>query len=63
MTRNEAIFDRTLRMIAGLSVIGLTLNGSIGAWGWIGVVPALTGAIGWCPLYTVLGTKTCPTKT
>lgn len=62
MTRNEGTIDRALRVIAGLALIGLTLNGTIGAWGWIGIVPILTGAIGWCPLYSVLGIKTCPMK-
>lgn len=62
MSRNEGSVDRVLRIVVGLALIGLTLNGAIGVWGWIGVVPLLTGAIGWCPLYTVLGIKTCVLK-
>ncbi len=62
MSRNEGTVDRALRIVVGLALIALTLNGTIGAWGWIGVVPVLTGAIGWCPLYTLLGIKTCPMK-
>lgn len=62
MSRNEGTLDRALRIVVGLVLIALTLNGTIGVWGWIGVVPVLTGAIGWCPLYTVLGIKTCPMK-
>lgn len=62
MSRNEGTLDRALRIVVGLVLIALTLNGMIGVWGWIGVVPVLTGAIGWCPLYTVLGIKTCPMK-
>ena len=62
MSRNEGTVDRALRIVVGLVLIALTLNGTIGVWGWIGVVPVLTGAIGWCPLYTVLGIKTCPMK-
>lgn len=62
MSRNEGTLDRALRIVVGLALIALTLNGTIGVWGWIGVVPVLTGAIGWCPLYTVLGIKTCPMK-
>jgi hypothetical protein len=58
--RNEGNLDRGLRVAAGLTLIGLAVSGTIGAWGWIGVVPVLTGAIGWCPLYTMLGIKTCP---
>ena len=48
--------------IVGLVLIALTLTGTIGVWGWIGVVPLFTAAIGWCPAYTLLGIKTCPTK-
>jgi hypothetical protein len=49
-----------LRVGAGLLLIGLAATGTVGAWGYIGVVPLLTGAIGMCPLYTVLGINTCP---
>ena len=62
MTRNEGSIDRVLRIVAGLVLIGLTLNGTIGMWGWIGVVTLLTGVIGWCLVYTVLGIKTCALK-
>ena len=60
MTRNEGTLDRALRVIAGLALIALTLTGTIGVWGWIGVVPLVTGAVGMCPLYSVLGIRTCP---
>lgn len=59
---NVGGLDRIVRIIAGLALIGLTLAGTIGAWGWIGVVPLLTAALGTCPLYTVLGFSTCPMK-
>jgi len=59
MTRNEGSMDRAVRGVAGIALIGLTLAGVIGAWGWIGVVPLATAAIGWCPLYKVLGIDTC----
>jgi hypothetical protein len=62
MKTNEGTMDRALRVIAGLALIGLTLSGTIGAWGWIGVVPLATGAIGMCPLYSLLGISTCPAK-
>ncbi len=60
MKTNEGTVDRVLRIVAGLALIGLAATGTVGAWGYLGVVPLLTGAIGWCPLYTVLGIKTCP---
>lgn len=62
MNRNEGAIDRGLRIIVGLALIGLSVTGTIGAWGLIGIVPLLTGAIGWCPLYTVLGINTCPAR-
>lgn len=62
MKTNEGTVDRLLRVVAGLALIGLAATGTVGPWGYLGVVPLLTGAIGWCPLYTVLGIKTCRTS-
>ncbi len=59
MKANEGTVDRGLRVVAGLALIALAATGTVGAWGWIGVVPLLTGVVGWCPLYTVLGINTC----
>ncbi|MEY2893986.1 MAG: hypothetical protein RJA98_3894 [Pseudomonadota bacterium] len=62
MSKNEGNLDRAVRVIAGLALITLAATGTIGAWGWIGIVPVLTGAMGFCPLYTALGINTCPMK-
>ncbi|HMO49175.1 MAG TPA: DUF2892 domain-containing protein [Rubrivivax sp.] len=62
MKTNEGTIDRVLRVLAGLILIALTLTGTIGAWGWIGVLPIVTGLAGWCPAYSLLGIKTCPMK-
>jgi hypothetical protein len=62
MKPNEGTIDRALRIAVGILLLALTFTHSIGMWGWIGVVPLLTGLIGWCPLYTVLGINTCPMK-
>ena len=62
MKTNEGGLDRILRVVVGLVLIGLVLNGTIGAWGWVGLVPLATGAIGWCPLYTLFGWNSCPTS-
>jgi uncharacterized membrane protein YfcA len=59
---NVGTIDRILRVILGIALIAMTLTGTIGIWGWIGVVPLLTAALGSCPLYTVLGLNTCPMK-
>ena len=62
MKTNEGNLDRALRIVAGLVLIGLAATGTVGFWGYIGVVPLLTGAVGFCPLYTVLGLSTCPVR-
>lgn len=59
MTSNVGGIDRIARIALGLILIGLTLNGNIGVWGWLGIVPLATGAIGWCPPYAMLGFNTC----
>ena len=59
MVKNLGTIDRALRVVAGLGLIGATLAGYLPAWGWIGVVPLATAAIGWCPAYLPFGLKTC----
>jgi hypothetical protein len=63
MKLNVGGMDRILRIVVGLVLIGLTVSGNVGAWGWLGVVPLATGAIGWCPPYAIFGWNTCSTKT
>jgi hypothetical protein len=62
MTRNVGGIDRILRIIVGLVLIGLAATGTVGLWGWIGVVPLATGLLGTCPAYRLLGMNTCPMK-
>jgi hypothetical protein len=62
MKLNVGGIDRILRIVAGLVLIALAATGTVGAWGWIGVVPLLTGAVGFCPLYPLVGMNTCPMK-
>ena len=62
MKTNVGTVDRVLRVAIGVILIALTLTGTIGLWGWIGVVPLLTAAAGSCPLYSVFGFSTCPMK-
>ena len=62
MKTNAGNIDRALRVIAGLVLIALAATGTVGMWGWIGVVLVATGAIGFCPAYTLLGINTCPMK-
>ena len=60
MKVNEGVVDRGLRVIAGLVLIGLAATGTVGAWGYIGVIPFVTGALGMCPIYSLMGISTCP---
>ncbi len=60
MKANVGGIDRIARIAIGLALIALTLTGTIGAWGWIGVVPLLTGTFAFCPLYPLLGFSSCP---
>lgn len=55
---NVGNLDRALRLLAGLVLIGLAATGRIGLWGYVGIVPIVTGAWGFCPLYRVLGLST-----
>ncbi|MBK7355724.1 DUF2892 domain-containing protein [Propionivibrio sp.] len=62
MKANVGGIDRILRIAVGIVLTALAAMGIIGVWGWIGVVPFLTGLIGWCPAYPLLGMNTCPTN-
>jgi len=59
MKPNVGTIDRVARVLVGLALIGCTVTGVIGLWGWIGIVPLGTGLFGFCPLYTALGFNTC----
>lgn len=63
MKQNVGNIERGVRIVAGLVLIGLAATGTVGVWGWIGVVPLATGALGWCPPYALLGINTCKSKT
>ncbi len=62
MKPNVGGIDRMARVVLGLVLIGLAATGTIGVWGWLGVVPLATAAIGWCPPYAMFGWSTCATK-
>ncbi len=59
MKTNMGTVDRSLRVLAGLVLIGLAATGTVGWWGWLGLVPLATALVGWCPAYTLLGVSTC----
>ena len=60
---NEGTKDRILRVIVGAVLLTLVFVGPRTPWGWLGVIPLVTGLIGTCPVYTLFGLRTCPLKT
>jgi hypothetical protein len=63
MKPNVGTIDRAVRILAGIVLIALAATGTVGWWGWLGVVPLLTGLVGWCPPYALLGISTCRMRT
>ncbi len=62
MKFNVGGVDRILRIVVGLVLIALSVTGTVGWWGWLGVVPLLTGVVRFCPLYPLAGISTCSSK-
>jgi hypothetical protein len=62
MKSNLGTLDRSLRIVVGLILIGLSISGVIGLWGWIGLVAVATGLFSFCPAYRLLGISTCKIK-
>jgi hypothetical protein len=61
--KNEHTIERVIRVVAGLGILSLVFVGPQTMLGLLGLVPLVTGLIGSCPIYTVLGFSTCPMKT
>ncbi|MCK5865547.1 YgaP family membrane protein [Marinobacter adhaerens] len=59
MSINMGSADRIIRAIVGIVLLALVFVGPQTAWGWIGIVPLATAAVGNCPAYSILGIKTC----
>ena len=55
---NVGNLDRALRVIFGIVLLALAVSGTIGAWGYIGIIALLTGVAAYCPLYSMLGMST-----
>lgn len=59
MTRNIGQIDRYARFAVGALLILLALTGVVGVWGYLGVILVGTAFVNFCPIYRVLGMKTC----
>jgi len=57
---NEGTLDRTIRVILGLAVLSLAFIGPRTPFAYLGIIPVVTGLLGFCPLYRLLGLSTCP---
>ena len=62
MQTNEGKLDRIIRVILGLVLLSLIVTGPQTMWGLVGIIPLMTGLVGFCPLYKLLGLKTCPIR-
>ncbi|MGY6217439.1 YgaP family membrane protein [Methylolobus aquaticus] len=62
LVKNVGKVDKTVRIAVGALLIVLAATGTIGVWGWIGLLPLATGFMGTCPAYTVMGISTTDTK-
>lgn len=58
-TRNVGKIDRMARAVFGLVLISLVFVGPMTPWGWLGLIPLVTAAMGWCGMYTMCGINTC----
>ena len=60
--QNVGTYDRVLRVVLGLVLLTIAFVGPQTMWGYLGIIPLVTGLIGTCPLYMMLGISTCPPR-
>ena len=58
MKPNVGTLDRAARVVVGVALIALAATGTVGVWGYIGIVPLATAFMRFCPLYVPLGLNT-----
>lgn len=59
---NVGSLDRILRVVVGVILIALVFVGPKTPWGWIGIVPLVTGLLKTCPIYSLIGVSSCPRR-
>lgn len=59
LCRNVSTPDRIVRIVLGLGLLALVFVGPQTPWGWLGLVPLVTGALGTCPVYRLFGRRSC----
>ena len=60
LPKNEHPVERGVRVVVGIGVLSLAFVGPESPWGYLGILPLVTGLLGTCPLYTLLGFSTRP---
>lgn len=63
MKINEGKLDRIIRILVGIGILTLALWGPQSRWGYLGLIPLITGLVGFCPMYSLFGVSTCPRQT
>lgn len=59
MKTNEGGLDRIVRIVVGAGILSLAFIGPQTPWAYLGAIPLITGLIGWCPAYALLGVNSC----
>lgn len=59
MKKNIGGVERFIRVLVGIGIMSLAFVGPKTPWAYLGIVPVLTGLIGWCPPYAIMGISTC----
>jgi hypothetical protein len=59
MKKNVCGMDQKIRIGLGIIILSLSIAGPRSAWGLLGLIPLLTGLIGYCPAYKMIGRKDC----
>jgi hypothetical protein len=62
LEKNVGNVERVIRVVLGLILISLAFVGPANLWFLLGLVPLLTGMLGTCPPYQMLGINTCRKK-
>lgn len=60
--KNIHPIERAFRIIIGVGLFSMAFLGPANKWFLLGGIPLLTGLLGWCPPYQLLGINTCKVK-
>ena len=58
MKLNIGSMEKVIRIVGGIVLIALAYTETLGMWAYIGVIPLVTGLMGWCPIWSLLKINT-----